>query len=107
MYLVYFVVWAVTKMSKRTSYDKNYRLDVHPRPCLSCGRGFTSGRVFTICGRVRASARGQASRGQWAAQTWGRIRADAGLGRAEFLGFMTIKEGALPLFPHFQPFPVE
>jgi hypothetical protein len=110
-------------MSKRTSYSKIYRLDVRPRPRLSHGHGFTYGQVFTVRGCVSASmrarvhvdpclrergadARGHASRGQWSAQTRLSVRGDAGLGGAESR-VACIKRGALPLFPHFQPIPVE
>jgi hypothetical protein len=84
MYLIYFVIWAATRMSKRTSYNKNYHPNVRSRPCLPRGRGFIGGQVFSIRGHVSASARGQASRGQWAVQTWGRVRMEAGLGGQNF-----------------------
>jgi hypothetical protein len=53
-----------TGMSKRMSYGKIYRpdvhgcrSDVHPRPHLSRGRGFTYGRVFTVHADSKNSVR--------------------------------------------------
>jgi hypothetical protein len=57
-------------MSKRTFYGKNYRPDVCPRPRVG----------VDPCPRVRADARGHASRGQWIARTRLSVRGDAALG---------------------------
>jgi hypothetical protein len=95
--------WNTPGMSKRTSYGKNYRPDVCPRPRLSRGRSKN---------RVQAGASVRTPH----------VRADVGpCDRADAVkrpcghGFrgghnfrvLRIKRGALPLFPHFQPILVE
>jgi hypothetical protein len=37
-----------------------FRPDVRARPCLPCGRGFTRGRVFTVCGHGKNCVRADA-----------------------------------------------
>jgi hypothetical protein len=86
-----------------------FRPDVRARPCLPCGRGFTRGRVFTVRGRGSASTRTPRPRVRMDMHraNAGPCPRERGCKGAETFRVSTIKGGALPLFPHFQPIPVE
>jgi hypothetical protein len=103
-------------MSKRTSYGKNYRSDVRfIRTCTHI-HVYPADEFFPIRGRIKNRVHADAlvrPRRPMAVRTRVDTRRVANGSKehafrgAELLGFRTIKRGALPLFPHFQPIPVK